>query len=160
MYEFDFGSELITLHSCTPPHLSNEGILANGRPVSASVPHADSSHATALNDTLRCATCKTLCSAFSDELWEISVLYRIRGSGCHVEDSSTIPTASPPHNYTHLTPRADHNLPFVEHFAHSEPSHLPSDQLERPWTLLGTFRLCLQEGRNACRVERGCLVSV
>ena len=143
MYEFDFGSELITLHSCTPPHLSDEGILANGPPVSASVPHADSSHATVLDDTLRCAMRKTLCSAFSDELWEISVLYRIRGSGCHVEDSSTIPTASPPHNYTHLTPRADHDLPFVEHFTRFGPSYPLSDRSEWSWTFLGTFRLCL-----------------
>ena len=85
MYEFDFGSELITLHSRTPLHLLDEGILADGRLVSASVPHDDSSRATVLVDTLRCAMYKTLRSAFSDELWEISILYRIRGSGCHVE---------------------------------------------------------------------------
>lgn len=85
MYEFDFGSELITLHSRTPPHLLDEGILVDGQLVFASVPHDDSSHATVLGDTLRCATRETLRSAFSDELWEISILYRIRGSGCHVQ---------------------------------------------------------------------------
>ena len=143
MYEFDFGSELITLHSRTPLHLLDEGTLANGRPVSASVPHDDSSHATVLDGILRCAMRKTLCSAFSDELWEISILYRIRGSGCHVEDSPTIPTASPPHNYTHLTPRADHDLPFVEHLTRFRPSHLSSDRSEWSRTFLGTFRLCL-----------------
>ena len=63
MYEFDFGSELITLHSRTPLHLLDEGILADGRLVFASVPHADGSRATVLGDTLRYAMRKTLCSA-------------------------------------------------------------------------------------------------
>ena len=122
MYEFDFGSELITLHSCTPSHLLDEGTLANGRLVFASVPHADSSHATVLDGTLRCAMRKTLCSAFSDELWEISILYRIRGSGCHVEDSSTIPTASPL-TITRISHRARITISHLSNTSHTRNLH-------------------------------------
>ena len=160
MYEFDFGSELITLHSRTPLHLLDEGILANGRLVFASVPHADSSHATVLDGTLRCATRETLCSAFSDELWEISVLYRIRGSGCHVEDSSTIPTASPPHNYTHLTTARGSRSPICRTLHTLGTFTPPLGSTRTAMDISRNLPSLLVKGRNVCRVEGGCLVSV
>ena len=79
------GSELITLHSHTPLHLLDEGILADGRFVFASVPHGDGSRAIVLVDCLALRDVQDSAFCFSDEQWEISVLCRIRGSGCHVE---------------------------------------------------------------------------
>ena len=80
-----FGSELITLHSHTPLRLLDEGILADGRLVFASVPHDDGSHATVLVDCLALCDVQDSAFCFSDEQWEISIPCRIRGSGCHVE---------------------------------------------------------------------------
>ena len=142
------------MHSCTPSHLLDEGVLANGRLVFASVPHADSSHATVLDGILRCA------------MREICVL---RHSTNYGRSPSSI--ASEGQAVTWKTrPPSRPLAPSQLHASHNR-ARITISHCRTLYTLgtftppLGSTRTAMDisrnlpsllvKGRNVCRVERG-----